>query len=617
MTWATEKIKNSSKKIVLFEIDIPTKGGELDVLLNYEAGIWFTSLAPGEVIPEDDYGVFGYYDNTTEDDGLDVGSVIVKDISYVKVESIDELRIQSESFYYDEDTTKLYIHFDAWHKPVNYRWIDYITIGAVTGFCDSVDSTNGCYYDDIYYAPRIISIPSINKKKDKLFYGFISFSGGNVVLENSDGYFDDYRSLNIYNQPCRFYLGFDGLEKSEFETVFTGFVDSYSWDFKKFTIKVNDPRKKLSNPLPTRSITKSDFANLSDDDVDTFRPIIYGSIRGGKAICVNGAAESPANYTFLIMDTYWYNVTSISGVYVNGVAVSYSSSLSAGTITISASEFEGGPDGVTVDFIGANISNLGEIIQDIMSKYANVQFIPTNYNILEFNRVKSVSRNGAVAIYDTEKLIDTIEKCCIANDSIFLVQDDGKYTLRQYISNKLPRRTIDYSEWIDEPSITIDEKEFLSQVVIKYNRHVEEDTWYKYLNTDYEAEVIRRYKATQSKELNTILVDEEGAIEKSESIMMFSKNIREVVSRSTKTQNIDLEIMDFIIAEPLKRIYGENRLAIYEIIGIQKNLSKMSVKLDMQFVRWYIAPEEVDYQYGILWNHYLWNDKLYQISEES
>jgi hypothetical protein len=628
MTFATAKNTPSSKKIILFEIDIPAKNGELDFLINHEAGIWKCTLAPGEVTVTDDHSVTGYYSNDLVDDGEDVGSLVVFGVSYSKLYSLEELRLQTEAFYYDPVTTIIYIVFEDKNKPVNYNNVDYISLGMTTGFSNMVDGINGGYYDDVYYEPRIVSVPVISKTKDPLFFGFISFPGGTVSLNNHDGKFDRYKDLNIYNQPARLKLGFEGFTLDEFRTVYTGFVESYTWDWSKFTVKINDPRKKLTTSIPKNRFKKTDYADLNDSDVDKLKPVCYGHATGAPLLCVNDGDESAATYLFFLSDTEYHDITSVSTVYLDGIAMSeadWSINLATGIISIAATKYVTRDDqisiaanrgSVTADFIGADIHNALAIIKDVLNHYGSQEFTPTYFNTAEYNRAMSIAADCCWYSAEEKTIKDVIEDCCVASDVSFIVQDDGKYTARTYSTTRSPVRTIKTQEWISEPATSIDESKFLSSLTVLYNKNQGSNKFERYHNADYEVEVTKRYKGLKTKELETTLTTESGAASKSERIMELSKLVPEVVKRTTKIQNIDLEIMDFIIASPVSRPNKKEQFGIYEITGINKNLSSFEVALDMRFIRSYTPePETLTYD-GILWNHKLYSDNLYSQAGE-
>ena len=600
-----------SKKIVLFEIDLPVAGENAnDVLLNYEAGIWFNTLHPGVIYVTGSDGQVGYYANQSVDDLKDVSSVKVGIVDYLKVSGMEELREQKEAFYYDRPTTKLYIHFTGTEQPLDKR----VVIGVFFGFCDQVSST-GCYYGNSYYEPRIKSIPSINKSKDRMFFGLMQYTGGSVTLDNSDGYFNNFGQLNAFRQKAVIRFGYDGLDYDDFRVVFTGYVEKYSYDFGKFTVNLQDLRKLLSRKIPTGYLKKADYPYLADDDVDKVKPIAYGVIRNARCICLN-PEQGGASYTFLLADTTYNAITSIEAVYIDGGATTlYTADLTAGTITLASAYVSDNLSDVTADFT-VSPSNSLQAARDIIANYAGVSFISTNYNIREWNRAQAKARAIGLYIGEAIEISKAIEYCCVASDAVFIVQDDGKYTARIYNADRTPAKTIYSDEWIGEPAVSIDESEILSSVVKKYSKNWDANTFRSYLNDDYEDEVSTQYKSYQQESIETLLTNENDAAAKSESIMALSKEITDQVKRKVKTQHIDLEVMDFIIAAPKTRYGKTEQWGYYEILGINKNLSKAEIELTMRFVATYTPPAESDYAQGYLWFNRLIEEKLFSVTEQ-
>jgi len=67
-----------------------------------------------------------------------------------------------------------------------------------------------------------------------------------------------------------------------------------------------------------------------------------------------------------------------------------------------------------------------------------------------------------------------------------------------------------------------------------------------------------------------------------------------MVTRKTKMQNIDLEVMDFIEAEHDRESATTKTWNIYEVIGINKDLNNHEVGLTMKYVAesLYLAHED-------------------------
>jgi len=145
---------------------------------------------------------------------------------------------------------------------------------------------------------------------------------------------------------------------------------------------------------------------------------------------------------------------------------------------------------------------------------------------------------------------------------------------------------------------------------VKYNQDIDEDKYLQHRNNDYESEVSDRYKQYKEREFETIISNEADAISLSETIMILSRQIWENIGRKTKWQNIDLEIMDFIVSEHSRVKDSEKKWSIYEVTGINKLLSSGDVDLDLRYIADY-AVEERLYVQGDLWFEFIFNDRIY------
>ncbi|HSV96766.1 MAG TPA: hypothetical protein VLM75_07510, partial [Spirochaetota bacterium] len=158
----------SLNKTILVEIDIPIRR---DTCINVEPGIWGHRINwDGVVVPGSD-GLTGYYEDEASAI-VKVGSCYVDSVAYTKCLTWESLRLQDEGFLFDPATQTIYFHFDDFGPPMQRL----LRLGATTGFCDKAmldDSGRpvGSMYEDIYYEPRILSVPSIGVSKDPLFFG--------------------------------------------------------------------------------------------------------------------------------------------------------------------------------------------------------------------------------------------------------------------------------------------------------------------------------------------------------------------------------------------------------------------------------------------------------------
>jgi len=259
-----------SKKIVIVEIDAPLKA---EAWINYLPGIWFYKLTPGRKLVVDDLGNEGYWQGQNEE-YFNVQSFNVSGELYSEVFSINDVKTTNKSWFYDSSTTEFYVHFDLFNPP---EYFVYVALGVAIGFTDKADQISDNYFEDVYYNALIKSVPSISKKKDPLFFGIVEFSGGSVSFKNNSGYFDNFANLDLYGQPVRIFLTFEGLPYSEALKVFTGKVGPFSHDSDVFTLKIEDIRKFLSRSLPVNEFNLTDYPDIDDSLIGTPIPIYFHS----------------------------------------------------------------------------------------------------------------------------------------------------------------------------------------------------------------------------------------------------------------------------------------------------------------------------------------------------
>jgi hypothetical protein len=616
-TFATLKDKPISQKIVLVEIDLPQ---DQEIFLNYEAGIWFYQFFWNAATITGSDGLIGYYEGEIPEVNA-IGSLKVNNESYTQVSEIQDVRDNNKSFNFDRGTQRLYIHFDGYEPPLD----KVVTLGLTSGFSNSPQIVDGrpklSYYNDIFYAPRIKSIPQINKQKDPLSYGLIAFQGGNIELDNTDGYFDDFVENDIFGQPVRILIGFDDLDYAQYRKVFTGYIEDFTVTRTSFSITAQDKRKSLSRELPTNRFTVADYSDLNEDSVDKPKPLAWGAVRGAPCVCLDEDG-APANYSFMFLDTTNHPANALTAAYVDGEAVAIASSdLSAGTFTIASANYTPGQE-VTADFTGFEdddgnaIVNGLDVILDILEHYDSKSFIDENFNISEWNSETLRAANIALWIGDGEelKISEAIEKICVSLWGIFLVQDDGLFTFRSYYDSRAITRNILSDEWIGDPKISYPSEYYLTSAKIQYDKHISGGNYKSFVNKDYEADTWEIYKVYIEKELETLLASSSDADNLSERVLLISKQIYKNVVRKTKTQHIDLDLMQFVVCEHSRPFLDAPDWGVYEIIGIQKNLSSFEVTLTLRYVEDYTWPESPSYVQGIIWFDKIFGDKIHAVT---
>lgn len=595
------------EKVILFEYDKPAITSDF---INLTSGIWQWILTPalnGIITFTDDRSETGIYtdNNITV---YDVRSMSADGNQYSRVYSYSELNSTNSSFMYDRTTTLLLVHFDNWNPPIAYQQIIY---GITVGFSKGVINGNKPYFNNIYYEPRIDKVFNINQSKDALFYGLLKYTTGTVKLFNEDGYFDDWRDRNLFSQASRILIGESTDDYEEFTLVFKGLIEDDSRSWTDFSIKLQDPRKGLTQPIATNSLTTTTYPTLSPDSVNKPKPIKYGKQINSPCVCLNTTAVG-GKHTFLLCDTEFNSAGSLTTVYLQEKSVSVDSySLTNGTVTLLASAsvtingvtytVADNLDGVTADFnaTDSSLQNGVDIIKNLMYRYDDKNYTSTFWDLTETAIAQVVAPDSAVSVDDDKKLQEVIEQLCNDISGVFYTKDNGLYTVRIYDPARPVTKYIIQDEWLDDPDIDNNGSEFLSSVTIRYNHNIANDTYEQYENTDYKEEVFNTYRAYKTTTYDTNLTTLLDAQQKSEYIMSVSKSVGDIVTRII-SYTTDIEIMDFIVASPKTRTYDINgnsiapQYGVYEVLGRQKNLDKFELKLTLRYIEDYtITPEDL------------------------
>lgn len=603
MTFAIEKNTPASRKITLVEFDLPASN---DDWINYEAGIWRVRLTQNGQRIEDDYGLIGYYDgdpdagaavvavdaNNRVGNYYNVKSFRCGNELFTRVTSIVNLRAQNKSFYYDTANTFLYVHFDAWSYPWQYN----NKIGYVNGFCDDVGTS--AYYDDQYYDPRLLEFPTISKQKDPLSFGVMTFNDGAIRLDNTDGHFDDYEDLDIYGQPVRVLLGFYGMEYADFEQIYSGFIEDIERTPDEFVININDPRKKLSRQIPVRTFEYSEYPDLNESTLGKPKPIAYGEILDAPCICLN--QEDPTGpYEFMFMDTTDHSAESLDTVRIDGITDTPSSyDLDTGTFWLTSDQCM--PDGnlldVTCDFHGSAIVNAVAVIEDINTLYADIAYISDNYNTTTCDDTED-NRALDVGLYIGEKkeISEIFSQICESCFMMYDIERDGKIAIKYFDKTAAADRTINDDEWLTDPEEIFDRDYLYTSVEVSYSPLISDGSGPSVIDTTYQDEAYAKYREYKEIRKDTILTSSTDAATLAASIAEECHIIHPVVTRKTGIQNIDLDLMEIVLANH-RRISAAPRELPYEVIGVEAERD-YSVSLTMRRLYGYtdtIAAENME-----------------------
>lgn len=598
MSFDTEIVKPTSRKLYTFELDWPLAA---DTFYSAQAGIWQIPISAnlgtsGVTITCDD-GSITFFEDSGNITYLRIGSIEVDNEHFSRQTSITACILQNKSFYYDSETFMIFLHLDGFTVP----WGKIINIGIILAFSNKTNTGNNIYYDGMPYDTRIKSVPALSKNRDNLFYGILQYTGGSVVLDNTDGYFEEFiGSINIFGQPVRIYAGYPGLDYSDFRQIYEGYVDDYKYNRDTFEINIADKKKFLSRKIPYNEFDTATYPYLKTDNAGKVKPLAWGSIRNAPIVCLNETSTLPSTYQFYVVDTTYNPLLSVSNVYANSktlstalwsysttglVYVSSSATIidSGNSTTVIASNL----GTLTADFVSASTEMLGlNVITDMLKNYATIstETLVNNYNSTEWIASLTGSREVGIYVRNETQISEIIQKICVAEDGIFLVLDDGRFTFRRDSTTYTSVRTLQLDEWMNDPEVEYKRSEYLTSIKVKYDMNQNAGSYKSYTDTTYEATSFFKYRTYSQIEQDTVLTSTVDVAVKSDLVMKHSKDIIPTVTRKTKTQNVDLEINDIILASHSRLSESTAVWKKYKLIGINKDLDSNEVTLIQRWV---------------------------------
>ncbi len=591
---------SSSEKIVLIEMEL---GLKQQLWYNHTAGTWAYRWRPGEFVKNIGEGNIGAGNIGAGSikNFIKIGSCFALGLKYDEKDSIVEVVAAEKSWFYDSDNFTFYIHCKDNDEPQ----LHFPIIGSTLG----LTNYKGIYFNDLYYEPCLKSVMTVNKSRDPFFFGLISFDGGEMVLTNNDGFFDGIKSYVVTGQPVTVMFGGDDLTYEEYQIIYKGYIDDLQLNFDEMIVTIIDNRKKLSTSLPINKFSKTVgetfyYQYLDDDNVGNAIPLGYGEIYHAPVTCINPLQGTP--FIFKLCDTsiHTNGIQAIDQVFVykddKWTAVTHGNeNLTAATFTLTGAEFTVGQKvicdwkGVKNNASGLYLQNPLDIIKDMLLEFPvgfGIDYDSTNYNTTEWEEAAAhnlVSNIGFIVIKEREieKIIEEICNCL----GSFIVQDNGKFTFRIFTTDDEPIKTI-YLEDQPEPfDIKWEGTEFLSSAKIGYKRNWSERNFSWYYKYDLRNKIYSEQKRHNDKSFETFLTNATDAQKSAEYMMSLFKEIPAIYTIKTKTDNMNLEILDTVNFE-INRI-GKPWLDFTKvsIISVVKDVINNTITFTAQHISKFIG----------------------------
>ncbi len=486
-TLQSELQKPVVQPIILFEIDITRLASFWRSCLPF---VYCLQLDGNYTSIDDAEDTFFDVDVQTFPTISKVGSVIAGDVRLLETFSQVDCMLTDSSFFYEGASKTLYVHCPGGVHPLQYQ----MKIGASYGY-RMFGSNSYSYFHNFIYDDRVLSIPSISKGLDNYYSGKVSFEGGSVVCENSDGYFDQLiDKQRLFGADARIYWGTENLAITDFKKLFSGYVRDIDLDSQTATFHLTDQREKLSKNIIQNYFTTIDYPDLDSTDKNKPIPVVYGKVKNTPVIMVtkNRSSTKTGNHTGIAADVTSLDndIKRIQYIYVDGVQYSTASTewsyqTSNASVSLSTAiytkekEVTADIEGYT-DSSGNLIENSLAIITDLMRKIYNIPFTSSFFSLANWDQARALK--VGFAVLDNTKLMDGIESLTQSSRASFIIQDDGKFSCRIFYNYGVAKQDINHNDLLELATVKYETSESLTSLTVKYNKDWSNDKYLSILN---------------------------------------------------------------------------------------------------------------------------------------
>ena len=447
-----------------------------------------------------------------------------------------------------------------------------------------------------FYEGRLISIPNISYKKDSTYYSLVSFDGGNIVLNNTDGFFDNLDEEDVYGQICTLRYSDGGT----FQTIYTGYFESFQLNGipGQLIANVYDKRKVFSNKMPNNYFRIEDYPYLNESNDGLPIPVGFGKINKAAAICLNETEQVsvdpivlPDYYTFKICDDTLGPIQSVDLVFVEGVEVTpLNIDLTTCTFQLPSTIYVPGKF-VSVSYHGYVVDsellqNPIKVLEHILENYAGIQKNSFNYNLTEWNaaRDKVGIPNIGLHIAENKSMIDIIGEISNSVFGTFLIQKDGLITFKIRDVTLDPIAIIRVDDQIEAPIQNYRSDEYANSIRVGHSKAWSNGKSSWVTIDDQEEALFNRYRVNAGKEVSTLLSSKADAITYGDSLYLQYAGIFPTFTIRTKTKFLNLALEDIIDVEVYILPDGSFGTVRLEVLGVDADLNSNIVTITGRYV---------------------------------
>ncbi len=586
------------RKIKLLELDITVIR---ETFIAYSAGIWYKKLSVPEYT-QNLSPIVTIFSGTWEDlDNVPIslGSVRVNNALLGSVDSIAELQDQDGSFYYNYSSQTLYLALFDYYPAKLYNTYK---VGEVTGFIDKAQMQyiNGEYFPTdsylgaTYYDPRLVDDIDIEESIDDQQNGIFIFDDITASIRNSDGRYDNIRD-NVTGNEARVLLarisespeeeiatGIEYKQKADatdFEVIREGVIDDIDYsDPNEPVVTAIDRRSDWTQKISENLMSVADYPDIESTYQDKRKPLLIGQVNGAKCIRLEPEPSSSSAIDFLICDTSIGDIETVDDIYFDGkisgsevdrylTTGEYSVDMATGILTVN--NYDSG----SVYFYGqvTEMTETVEIILFLLTEYANLSYIDSNFNKEEIEIIRDLNYKTHVYI-DTsgEELYSVIEKL-VMDIHVDFFQQGVALTMRLGNEARASTESIPRAQLFDNPAPWVNDRiDTVKTISVEYNIDYRLDTSDTYYDDSRESEAVENNRKAVDKTFESNLINIDDIIEIYESYYSrFTAPSRTVTIN--RAYPFEAGLTDFVTFKLVRTIDGEEvtvfENALYKIIS--------------------------------------------------
>jgi len=241
-----------------------------------------------------------------------IQNIMIDFIEYLRVDNYNALRLLPASWMLDpNDNAKIFIHFKNHNPP--FRFISFKS-GLLVGFSYKESVMLG----SLKTFPLLLDIPDIEEQSDIFAYQRMSFSTGNIVIDNSSGFFDNL--FELFGNDINLMVL---TEENKLQIIKQYYIEKYNIGLRRITFSIKDKRAKLEFKVPNTFYNRTEYPFIEEKLIDKVQQDAYGYCVGVKGTCVNRhqVYKSPtytpnSGFNDYFQFKFARNIKSIEKVYV-------------------------------------------------------------------------------------------------------------------------------------------------------------------------------------------------------------------------------------------------------------------------------------------------------------